>query len=131
MIIQSIILLAFAAAFMLLAVHKLKAHTLKERHALVFIMAAIPLLVLAAWPALLERISEWAGISYSTILLMCACTFFVYMILELLSLISKMDEKIITLAQTIAIQNEREQARHTERPDAPPGQDTIAQNSQN
>lgn len=109
MLLRSLILFVIAAAFVLLAVRRLRQHSLKERHALVFILTSLPIFVLAIWPSLLGLIVSWTGIAASTIMLMGVCVFFVYMILELLSLVSKLDQRVSTLAQIVGIQNEREQ----------------------
>lgn len=116
---RSLILLFIGAAFLFLAVRRLRAHTLKERHALVFMLSALPLFVLAIWPTLLDVLVYWTGISASTLMLMGVCMFFLYMILELLSLVSKLDRQVSTLAQMVGIQNERELMDQQRRMDHP------------
>jgi len=107
MIIRPVILLAISGTLLLLVVRRMRSQRLKERHALVFIFMAIPFLILAVWPVVIERVSEWLGISTYTVMLLGVSVFLILMIFELLTIVSVLDRKISTLAQMVGILNEK------------------------
>jgi hypothetical protein len=93
---------------MLLAVGRLRAYKLKERYAIVFLLLAMPFLVLAVFPKTIEWLSAALGISYFTVMLLCVSAFLFIVVFELLSIVSQQDHKITTLAQMVGILNQRQ-----------------------
>lgn len=105
---RTAILLAIGAFLIFTVVRRMRHMQLKERHAIVLILTAVPFGVLAVWPDLIRRCCEMMDIHYSTVLLAGVSLFFLLIILELLSLVSTMERRISTLAQMVSILNERQ-----------------------
>ena len=107
-IFRTAILLVIAAFLLWTAVHRMRRMQLKERHAIVLMLTAVPFLVLAVWPDLIGEMSDMMGIHYSTVLLLGMGVFFMLVVFELLSIVSGLERKVSTLAQMVSILNERE-----------------------
>ena len=97
------ILMAIGAMLLLMAIRSLRAHRLKERHALLFALVGIPFLALAAWPNAVGWIAIRLGIEYQTVLLLAVTTFFLVMNFKLLSIVSVQERRITCMAQLLAI----------------------------
>jgi len=97
------ILMAIGAMLLLMAIRSLRAHRLKERHALLFALVGIPFLALAAWPNAIGWIAIRLGIEYQTVLLLAVTTFFLVMNFKLLSIVSVQERRITCMAQLLAI----------------------------
>lgn len=105
---RTVILLIIALFLLFSAARRMRRMRLKERHAIVLMLTAIPFLLLAIWPDLIGRASLWLDIHYTTVLLGGVSLFFLLIILELLSIVSVMERKITTLAQMVSILNEKQ-----------------------
>lgn len=105
---RTVILLVIALFLLVWAARRMRRLKLKERHAIVLILTAIPFLVLAVWPDLIGRVSLLLDIHYSTVLLGAVSLFFLLIILELLSIVSVLERKVSTLAQMVSILNEKQ-----------------------
>jgi hypothetical protein len=98
-----IILVVFGLTFLFMAVRRLRFYRLKERHALVFLFTGLPFLVLAARQDSIGWLAGRLGIDYHTVALLMVVAFLLLMIFELLTIVSRQDQKISTLAQIVGI----------------------------
>ncbi|MHC4419666.1 MAG: DUF2304 domain-containing protein [Planctomycetota bacterium] len=105
---RTVILLALGAFLVYTVARRMRRMRLKERHAIVLILTAVPFGVLAVWPDLINWLCGIMDIHYSTVLLAGVSLFFLLIVLELLSLVSVMERRISTLAQMVSILNERQ-----------------------
>ncbi|HEY8667667.1 MAG TPA: DUF2304 domain-containing protein [Tepidisphaeraceae bacterium] len=108
--IRSLILVLFGGTLLMLAIKRLRVYKLKERYTLLFLLLGLPFLVLAIWPALIEKISNALGINYQTVMLLAVSVFFILTVFELLTIVSVQDRKISTLAQMVAILTEKQKS---------------------
>jgi hypothetical protein len=106
---RSLILLAFGASLLWLAVRRLRQFKLKERFTLLFLMLGLPFLLLAVWPRGVEHLSRLTRISEATVMLLCVSVFLILTVFELLTIVSVQDRKITTLAQMVGILMEHQQ----------------------
>jgi hypothetical protein len=100
---RTLILLIVAFALIYLTLRSLRAHRLKERHVLLFLLTGIPFLILALWPDGIVFLSDLLTIEKPTLLVLVVAVFFILTTFELLSLVSVQERKITTLAQEVAI----------------------------
>jgi small-conductance mechanosensitive channel len=105
---KQIILLIFGATVVMLAIRRLRAYRLKERHVLMFFFIGLPFLGLAIWPKAVGWVAIKLNINYQSVALICLAAFLVLTIIELLSIISSQDRKIATLAQIVGIMMEKQ-----------------------
>ncbi len=105
---RTAILLAIGLFLLWSAARRMRRLQLKERHAIVLILTAIPFLILAVWPDLIGRLSLALGIHYSTVLLAGVSLFFMLIIIELLTIVSTLERRVATLAQMVGILNEKQ-----------------------
>jgi hypothetical protein len=106
--IRSIILVVFGLLLLLLAVRRLRRYRLKERYALLFLFLGLPFLVLAVWPAAIDTVASLLGIQYFTVMLLAISAFLILTVFELLTIVSRQDQRISTLAQLVAILQEKQ-----------------------
>jgi hypothetical protein len=104
-VIRTIILAAFGAMLIFMALRSLRAHRLKERYALLVGLMGLPFVGLAAWPDAVVYLSEKMNIEKPTLLLMALAGFLIIMIIQLLSLVSVLERKVTTLAQMLGTMN--------------------------
>lgn len=97
-----------------LAVLRLRQYRLKERYALVFLLLALPFVVLAAWPNGVSYVAEILGIQYQTVALIGVTAFLTLAVLELLTIVSVQDQKISSLAQLVGILMEKQKLAEPE-----------------
>ena len=98
-----------AAIWLLLVVVELvRRRRLGERYALLWLLTGAVVLLLAAWPAALERFSDAVGIAYPpTALFVVAGGFVLLVLLHYATVISGLTERNVRLAQRVAILEER------------------------
>lgn len=99
----SLILVAIGGTILFMSIRSLRAHRLKERYVIVFILVGIPFLVLAVWPDAVGMLSHVLDIEYPTVLLLGSTTFFLLTTLKLLSITSVHERHIATLTQLVGI----------------------------
>lgn len=100
---RTFILLAVACVLIVLALRSLRAHRLKERYVLLFMLTGLPFLILAFWPdgvVFMERALE---IEKPTLLVLAVTIYFILTTFTLLSIVSVQDRRIATLGQLVAI----------------------------
>ena len=68
----------------------------------------VPFLLLAVWPRTVEWLAYVTHIEQQTVMLLCMCIFLIFVVFELLSIVSVLDRKVTTLAQMVGILMEHE-----------------------
>ena len=98
-----------ASVFMLVTVLELvRRRRLMERYALLWLLSAIVVLALAAWPGALNTISHAVGISYPpNALFVVAFAFVLFLLLHFSASVSRLNDQSKVLAQRIALLEER------------------------
>lgn len=101
---------AVASILLLLVVLELiRGRRLKERYALLWLATGVVLLVLSAWRDGLNRIAGWLGVStYPPAVLFAVATLFVLLVLlHYSTVLSRLTDENVDLAQRIALLEER------------------------
>jgi hypothetical protein len=106
-IIRSLILFVLGGTVLIMAVRSLRAHRLKERYAIIFVLTGIPFIGLSLWTNGMGYVSELLSIDYRTVSLVCITFFFILMIFKLFSIVSVQERRITVLAQRVAILTQR------------------------
>jgi len=99
-----------ASLLLLLVVLELiRGRRLKERYALLWIATGVVLLVLSAWRDGLNTIASWLGVgTYPPAILFAAATLFVIVVLlHYSTVLSKLTDDNVLLAQRLALLEER------------------------
>ncbi|MBM2821702.1 MAG: hypothetical protein HW413_448 [Thermoleophilia bacterium] len=101
---------AIASILLILVVLELvRGRRLKERYALLWLATGVILLVLSVWRDGLNTIAGWAGVtSYPPAVLFAVATLFILLVLlHYSTVISKLTDENVDLAQRIALLEER------------------------
>ncbi len=101
---------SIASLLLLLVVLELiRGRRLKERYALLWIATGVVLLVLSAWRDGLNTIASWLGVgTYPPAILFAAATLFVIVVLlHYSTVLSKLTDENVLLAQRFALLEER------------------------
>jgi hypothetical protein len=101
---------AVASVLLVLVVLELiRKRRLKERYALLWLLTGIALLVLSLWRGGLNTIAGWLGVqTYPPAVLFAVATFFILLVLlDYSTVISKLVDQNVILAQRLAILEER------------------------
>jgi hypothetical protein len=101
---------SIASVLLLLVVFELiRGRRLKERYALLWIATGVVLLVLSAWRGGLNTIAGWLGVSgYPPAILFAAATLFsILVLLHYSTVLSKLTDDNVLLAQELALLEER------------------------
>ena len=103
----------------LVVLELIRGRRLKERYALLWLATGVVLLVLSAWRGGLNTIAGWAGVtSYPPAVLFAVATLFILLVLlHYSTVISKLTDENVDLAQRIALLEER--VSSINRPQAP------------
>ena len=99
-----------ASLLLLLVVLELiRGRRLKERYALLWLVTGVVLLVLSAWRDGLNTIASWLGVgTYPPAILFAAATLFVIVVLlHYSTVLSKLTDENVLLAQRFALLEER------------------------
>jgi len=96
-------LLVFAGTLIGAALRRLRQFRLKERYALIFVFSSIPFCVLAVNPSLIEFAAQSLGVDYRTFQLIGVTAFLVFVVIELLTIVSVQERRITRLAQRVAL----------------------------
>jgi hypothetical protein len=116
---QRIEVITVAVIIFLLILELVRRKHLMERYAILWLTAAITVLVLSVWTSLLTRLSHAAGISYLPSALTAIAFLFVLVMLVHFSMtISRLSHQNTILAQRLALLQQR-----VERPDTEGGDD--------
>jgi small-conductance mechanosensitive channel len=101
------ILLGFGVTVLIIAIRRMRAYRLKERHMLIFLFTGLPFLALSIWPTAVGWVALKMHVQYQTVGLLCVAGFFILVIFELLTIVSLQDRKISALAQIVGILMEK------------------------
>jgi hypothetical protein len=104
-----IVSVAFAALVFGLVFELVRRRQLRERYALVWMGAALVLLVLAIWQGLLTKVSRAVGIYYPpNALFVVAFGFLLLLLLHFSAAVSRLGDQTRVLAQRVALLEERQ-----------------------
>ncbi len=101
---------AVASVLLVLVVLELiRKRRLKERYALLWLLTGIALLILSLWRGGLNTIAGWLGVeTYPPAVLFAVATFFILLVLlDYSTVISKLVDQNVILAQRLAILEEK------------------------
>lgn len=113
-----------ASALLILVVLELvRGRRLKERYALLWLATGVVLLVLSAWRGGLNTIAGWLGVtSYPPAVLFAVATLFILLVLlHYSTVISKLTDENVDLAQRVALLEERVGRAPPTEPPSPAG----------
>jgi hypothetical protein len=99
-----------ASALLILVVLELiRGRRLKERYALLWLATGVALLVLSAWRGGLNTIAGWLGVTgYPPAVLFAVATLFIFLVLlHYSTVISKLTDENVELAQRVALLEDR------------------------
>ena len=110
----SIVGVAASLLLILVVLELVRGRRLKERYALLWLATGVVLLVLSAWRDGLNTVAGWLGVTgYPPAVLFAVATLFVLLVLlHYSTVISKLTDENVELAQRIALLEER--VRHAE-----------------
>lgn len=112
---QRIEMITVAAVIFLLIFELVRRKHLMERYAILWLAAAITVLVLSAWTSLLTRLAHAAGITYLPSALFAVAFLFVLVMLVHFSMtISRLSHQNTILAQRLALLQQRVEHPNTE-----------------
>jgi hypothetical protein len=101
--------IAFAALVFLIVFEMVRRRYLRERYAILWLGAALVLLVLAAWNQLLSTISSAVGIKTpSNAFFVIAFAFLLLLLLHFSSVVSRLTDETRVLAQRLALLEQRQ-----------------------
>jgi hypothetical protein len=100
---------AIAALLLLLVIFELiRSRRLQERYALLWLLTGIVIFVFAVWRSLLAKMADSVGIAYPPSALFVLAAFFVLLVLlHYSTVISKLSEQNLILAQRLALLENR------------------------
>jgi hypothetical protein len=105
----SIVGVAASLLLILVVLELVRGRRLKERYALLWLATGVVLLVLSAWRGGLNTVAGWLGVTgYPPAVLFAVATLFVLLVLlHYSTVISKLTDENVELAQRIALLEER------------------------
>jgi hypothetical protein len=81
-----------------------RAHQLRSKYALLWLVIGLMLLILAAVPGVLNTFSEWLGVLYSpTLFLLLAVGFLFFVVVHYSWELSRLENRTRTLAEELAL----------------------------
>jgi hypothetical protein len=108
--------IAFAVVVFLLVFEMVRRRYLRERYAILWLGAALVLLVLAAWTQLLGAISKAVGIATpSNAFFVIAFAFLLLLLLHFSAVVSRLADETRVLAQRLALLEQRSREKDAER----------------
>ena len=111
-----------SVVLILVVLELVRGRRLKERYALLWLATGVVLLVLSAWRGGLNTVAGWLGVTgYPPAVLFAVATLFVLLVLlHYSTVISKLTDENVELAQRVALLEERVGRPLSDRP-RPPG----------
>ena len=105
----SIIGVVASLLLLLVVLELVRGRRLKERYALLWLATGVVLLVLSAWREALNTIAGWVGVTgYPPAVLFAVATLFILLVLlHYSTVLSKLTDENVKLAQRIALLEER------------------------
>ena len=108
------IIASIASLLLLLIVFELiRSRRLRERYAILWLVTGVVLLVLSAWRDALNTIAGWVGVTtYPPAVLFAVATIFILMVLlHYSTVLSKLSDQNVVLAQRLALLEQRSSAQ--------------------
>lgn len=97
-----------AAGLIILLLSLIRTRRLNERYALLWLVASIGVILFGLWPAALEALAGVFGIAYPpSALFLLVGVLFGLVLLDSAMAISKLEDRVETLAQHVALTEER------------------------
>jgi hypothetical protein len=98
-----------SALLILIVLELIRGRRLKERYALLWLATGVALLVLSVWRGGLNTIAGWLGVtSYPPAVLFAVATLFIFLVLlHYSTVISRLTDENVDLAQRIALLEEK------------------------
>jgi len=97
-----------AAVLLVLILELIRSRRLQERYALLWLLTGVAMLVLALWRGALTKLADLVGISYPPSALFVLFSFFILaLLLHYSTVISKLSAQNATLAQRLALLEDR------------------------
>jgi hypothetical protein len=104
----SVVAAIAAALFLLLIFELIRSRRLQERYALLWLVTGSVILLLSVWRDALRLVAEQIGIAYPpSALFVVGFLFILVVLLHYSTVISELSERNVTLAQDIALLEER------------------------
>ena len=105
----SLVGVAASLLLILLVLELVRGRRLKERYALLWLATGVVLLVLSAWRGGLNTVAGWLGVTgYPPAVLFAVATLFILLVLlHYSTVISKLTDENVELAQRVALLEER------------------------
>jgi len=117
----SLVGVAASLLLILVVLELVRGRRLKERYALLWLATGVVLLVLSAWRGGLNTVAGWLGVTgYPPAVLFAVATLFI-VLLHYSTVISKLTDENVALAQRIALLEQSVRAQTTSERPAPPG----------
>ena len=114
--------IAFALVVFVAVFELVRRRRLRERYALVWMAAALLLVILAVWQGLLTAVSKAVGIYYPpNALFVAAFGFLLLLLLQLSAAVSRLSDQTTVLAQRLALLEERGHPEEASLPVDEPG----------
>jgi len=95
-LIQRLVAIAVSLILLLVTIHLIRKHKLREQYALLWLIATVAILVLSTFGGIVDRLADLFNISYSPTLPLVAGLFFALAVL---------------LTQSVALSNQADQSR--------------------
>jgi hypothetical protein len=108
------VIASIASLLLLLIVFELiRSRRLRERYAILWLVTGLVLLVLSAWRDALNTIAGWFGVTtYPPAVLFAVATIFILMVLlHYSTVLSKLSDQNVVLAQRLALLEQRSSAQ--------------------
>ena len=97
-----------AAVLLVLVLERVRSRRLQERYAILWLLTGLVLLVLSIWSGAIQALSDLVGIAYPPALLFAvSLVFVVIVLLHYSTVISRLAQQNVALAQSIALLEER------------------------
>ena len=97
-----------AAVLLVLVLELVRSRRLQERYAILWLLTGLVLLVLSIWSSAIQALSDLVGIAYPPALLFAvSLVFVVIVLLHYSTVISRLAQQNVALAQSIALLEER------------------------
>ena len=97
-----------AVVLLVLVLELVRSRRLQERYAILWLLTGLVLLVLSIWSSAIQALSDLVGIAYPPALLFAvSLVFVVIVLLHYSTVISRLAQQNVALAQSIALLEER------------------------
>lgn len=114
-----------AVILLVLVFEMIRRRRLQERYAILWLLTAVVLLVLSVWQRAIGYLADLVGVAYPPALLFAvALIFFVVVLLHYSTVLSRLVQQNLALAQAVALLEERVRRLEAQRPNRPPDRES-------